>query len=427
MKKALIICYYWPPAGGPGVQRWLKFVKYLRDFEVEPVVYVPENPHYPIKDTSLEREIPADIEILKTPIFEPYGLAKLFSKESTQQISAGIIKPKTKQSFLQKLMLFIRGNLFIPDARMWWVKPSVNFLSDYLSKNTVDLIITTGPPHSLHLIGLALKNQTGLKWLADFRDPWTTIGYQKKLKLTKWTTKKHAHLEFEVLNSADHILVTSPTTQSDFQKTTDTPISCITNGFDTQYSPAVELNKAFTLAHIGSLLEDRNPLILWEILKELADELPHFFEDLKIELTGRIGASVVDFIRLNGLADNLLLPGYVNHKEAIQKQHSAQILLLIEIDSQETEAIIPGKLFEYLAARRPILAIGPKNSDIASILEKSEGGDYFNYQQKQELKQYIKLKYDLYRNMGIPSTSGNVAAYSRKNLTRDLAELIHSI
>ena len=427
MKKVLIICYYWPPAGGPGVQRWLKFVKYLRDFDIEPVVYVPENPHYPIEDSSLEKEIPNGIEIIKTPIFEPYGFAKLFSKESTRQISSGIIKPEGKQSFLQKLMLFVRGNLFIPDARKWWVKPSIKFLASYLDKNPVDIIITTGPPHSLHLIGLALKVQKDLSWLADFRDPWTTIGYQKKLKLTDWATKKHANLEFEVLNKADHILVTSPTTQSDFEKTTSTPISCITNGFDDEIVPETSLDTAFTLAHIGSLLEDRNPEILWEVLQELVTELPHFSKDLKIELTGRVGASVVDSIKEKGLETNLSLPGYVNHTEALQKQHSAQLLLLIEIDSQETEAIIPGKLFEYLASRRPILAIGPKHSDIASILKKSESGIYFNYQQKQGLKKHIKFNYELFKNTGISSTSGNVDTYSRKNLTRDLARLIHSI
>jgi len=427
VKKALIICYYWPPAGGPGVQRWLKFVKYLRDFNVEPVVYAPENPHYPLQDSSLENEIPKGIEIIKKPILEPYGLAKLFSKESTRQISSGIIKSNTKQSFLQKLMLFVRGNLFVPDARKWWVKPSVNYLSSYLKKNPVDIIITTGPPHSLHLIGLGLKKQTNLPWLADFRDPWTTIGYQKKLKLTNWAIKKHANLEFEVLTKADHILVTSPTTQSDFEKTTSTPIRCITNGFDDEDMPKTRLDTAFTLAHIGSLLEDRNPKILWDVLQELVTELPEFSKDLKIELTGRVGASVIDSIKERDLGDNLSLPGYIGHSEALQKQHSAQLLLLIEIDSQETEAIIPGKLFEYLAARRPILAIGPKHSDIDSILEKSEGGVYFNYQQKQELKKLIKTKYERFKSIGIPSTIGNVDEYSRKNLTKDLAQLIYSI
>lgn len=223
MKKALIITYYWPPAGGPGVQRWLKFVKYLKDFDIEPIVYIPENPHYPITDNSLVDEIPEGIKILKHPIKEPYGLAKLFVKQKTQTISSGII-PKKKLSTIEKLMLYVRGNFFIPDGRVGWVKSSVKYLNDYLIENPVDVIITTGPPHSLHLIGKELKNQTQTPWIADFRDPWTTIGYHKELRLTKASQKKHKQLECEVLQSADCILVTSPTTKNEFEAITQKPV-----------------------------------------------------------------------------------------------------------------------------------------------------------------------------------------------------------
>ncbi len=247
MKKALIICYYWPPAGGPGVQRWLKFVKYLRDFDIEPVVYIPENPHFPIVDESLVAEIPTGITVIKQPIFEPYKMASAFSKSSTRQLSAGIIKSEKKQSILQKLMLFVRGNLFIPDARKFWIKPSVAFLDSYLKANPVDCIITTGPPHSLHLIGLKLSKRTGLPWLADFRDPWTEIGYQKKLKLTHFAQQKHQHFESKVLNTADHILATSYATQKLLQAKTSKPVSCITNGFDEEALQDVSLDQKVSL------------------------------------------------------------------------------------------------------------------------------------------------------------------------------------
>ena len=427
MKKALIICYYWPPAGGPGVQRWLKFVKYLREFEVEPVVYIPENPDYPILDESLVNEIPEDVTILKHPIWEPYKLAQFFSKKNTKQISSGIIKEESKQSLVQKLMLFIRGNLFIPDARKFWVKPSVTFLNSYLKDHPVDCIITTGPPHSLHLIGRDLKKLYNLPWIVDFRDPWTSIGYHKKLRLTKFAQRKHADLEFQILNEATQILVTSPTTKSDFEKTTNTPVTCITNGFDDEKVMQPELDPVFSLAHIGSLLEDRNPKVLWEILSELKTEIPTFGKDLKIELIGRVGESVKQTIIAEGLADNLTIPGYVTHQEALIKQRSAQILLLLEIDSIETQAIIPGKLFEYLAARRPILAIGPVNSDITSILEKADGGIYFTYHEKQRLKAFILTKYEEFKNGGISQTNGNLEQFTRKALTAKLAELIHTL
>ena len=202
-KKLLIITYYWPPAGGPGVQRWLKFVKYLPDFGVQPIVYIPENPTYPIIDNGLESEVSDKAVILKHKIVEPYGLASFFGKNKTKKISSGIIPNQKKQSFLEKTLLWVRGNIFIPDARFLWVKPSVKYLKKYIQENNIDTIVTSGPPHSLHLIGLQLKQELGVTWLADFRDPWTTIGYHKALKLSSYAETKHKALEKEVLTSAE--------------------------------------------------------------------------------------------------------------------------------------------------------------------------------------------------------------------------------
>ena len=220
MKKVLIVTYYFPPAGGPGVQRWLKFVKYLPDFQFEPIVYVPQNPTYPIVDEGLLAEVSDQLTLLKQPIWEPYGMASLFSKNKINNISAGIIPSNKKQSFIEKIALFVRGNLFIPDARMFWVNPSVKFLREYCQSNQIDTIITTGPPHSLHLIGLALQQQLSIKWVADFRDPWTTIGYHKALKLLPWAQRKHKRLEQQVLQAADAIIVTSATTKTEFESIT---------------------------------------------------------------------------------------------------------------------------------------------------------------------------------------------------------------
>jgi galactitol-specific phosphotransferase system IIB component len=306
MQKVLIITYYWPPAGGPGVQRWLKFMKYLRDFEVEPIVYVPENPHYHIIDKSFEAEIPSGITIVKQPIKEPYQLAGIFSKKESKTISSGIIKDEKQQGFLQKMMLWVRGNLFIPDARMLWVKPSVRFLSAYLKENTIETIITTGPPHSLHLIGKQLKENLKLNWIADFRDPWTKIGYHQKLKLTKASQQKHLRLEREVLETADHILTTSFTTKKDFSKITKKPISVITNGFDDDEVEEVVLAEKFRLSHIGSLLSERNPLELWRALQELIAEKEDFAKDLELVFAGKVSESVVSSIKEHHLGNYLI-------------------------------------------------------------------------------------------------------------------------
>ncbi len=409
------------------MQRWLKFVKYLRDFDIEPVVYVPQNPHYPIKDESLVAEIPEGIEVIKQPVFEPYALASAFSKKSTEQLSSGIIKAEEKQSVVQKLMLFVRGNLFIPDARKFWIKPSVRFLKNYLENNPVDCIITTGPPHSLHLIGLRLKTIIGLPWLADFRDPWTQIGYQKKLKLTRAAQRKHKQLEHQVLTGADHILVTSYATQKLFEKQTSKPVSCITNGFDEEQILDVNLDKSFSLSHIGSLLEDRNPKVLWEVLRELKEEFPNFETDLRINLAGKVSASVVDSIKAEGLEENLKLHGYISHREALKMQHRSPILILIEIDSEETQLIIPGKLFEYLAARRPVLAIGPPQSDVRKLLVDTDAGFYYEYTQKEKLKKTLKNWYRAYKESEITTAHTNLQAFTRKQLTAELAAILHRL
>ncbi|MCB0428063.1 MAG: glycosyltransferase, partial [Mangrovimonas sp.] len=232
LKKVLIVAYYWPPAGGPGVQRWLKFVKYLPDFGIEPIVFVPENASYPIVDESLNTEISSAATVIKFPIKEPYKLAGFLSK-SSKNISKGIIPDKKKQSLIQQMMLYIRGNFFIPDARIGWVKPSVSFLETYCSEHKIDTLITTGPPHSLHLIGLHLKEKLSLKWITDFRDPWTSIDYHKELKLSKASENKHKALEKQVLTTADQIVVTSESTRLEFEQITSKPIEVITNGYDT--------------------------------------------------------------------------------------------------------------------------------------------------------------------------------------------------
>lgn len=427
MKKVLIITYYWPPAGGPGVQRWLKFAKYLRNFDIEPIIYTPENPDYPIIDNSLLETIPAGITVIQKPIFEPYFFAKLFSKKQTSKISSGIIEDAKEQGLLQKAFLYIRGNYFIPDARKFWIKPSVKFLKTYLKENSIDTIITTGPPHSLHLIGLELKKSEAIKWIADFRDPWTEIGYHKKLKLSASAQAKHKHLEIAVLNNADQIITTSFKTREEFSNKTSKPITVITNGYDEEIIEKTQLDKKFTLAHIGSLLSERNPENLWNVLKELIDENQQFSHDLQLKLVGTVSETVVRSIKDHGLEPYLNLVGYVSHKEANALQRSAQVLLLIEINSEETKGIIPGKVFEYLAAKRPIIAIGPKDWDVNEIINQTSTGISFMYQDHQNLKDQILKYYKLFKQDSLEIASVDIEKYSRRNLTEDLANLIKDI
>ena len=423
MKKVLIITYYWPPAGGPGVQRWLKFVKYLRDFNVEPIVYIPENPHYPIEDATLIAEVPKDITIYSQPLFEPYGLAKVLSSKKTKRISSGIIQTKN-QSFFEKAMLWVRGNFFIPDARKYWIKPSVKYLSDIISKEGIERIITTGPPHSVHLIGRQLKKDKGVTWLADFRDPWTSIGYHKELKLTKSSEKKHKELEYAVLNEADRILVTSATTKLEFEQITEQPISVITNGYDSDYENDADLDHNFTISHIGSLLTGRNPKNLWKVLSQIAAENAVFRGDLQLEFMGVVSQDVMDSMYRYELGPYIKMRGYGSHAEAQRRQQRSQLLLMIEIDSEETKGIIPGKLFEYMVAKRPILAVGPKNWEAGKIIEQTVAGKVFDYDAEAELKKTILDWYNDFKKGTITSESIHIEKYSRKALTQELSKLL---
>jgi glycosyltransferase involved in cell wall biosynthesis len=423
-KKVLIITYYWPPAGGPGVQRWLKFVKYLPDFDIQPIVYIPENPTYPILDENLASEVSDQAIIIKKNILEPYQIASYFSKNKSKKLSAGIITNKKKQSFLERFLLTIRGNLFIPDARFLWVNPSVKFLEKYIVENKIDIIITSGPPHSLHLIGLKLKQKLAVKWLADFRDPWTKIGYHKELKLSNYAKKRHASLEKKVLLSADQIIVTSNTTKNDFQKMTKKPIEVITNGYDFEKIEKQILDTKFSLAHIGSFLSERNPMILWEVLSELIKEIPDFKNHLELNLIGITSQEVLQTIENFNLTSFVNNIGYVSHLKAIEHQKKSQILLLIEINSEATKSIIPGKIFEYMVSERPILAIGPQGSDFSEIIENTKTGIFVDYHQREKLKVTLISFYEDFLVGNLKTNSVEIEQYSRKNLTKKLAYLL---
>jgi glycosyltransferase involved in cell wall biosynthesis len=274
---------------------------------------------------------------------------------------------------------------------------------------------------------MQLKEKLDIKWVADFRDPWTTIHYHKSLRLTKASAKKHKDLERAVLTSADQITVTSPTTKKEFEAITKKPIAVITNGFEEQSFKEVKLDSKFSIAHIGSLLTERNPVVLWQVLKELKEENSAFANDFSLVLAGVISdevmASIVDY----GLQDQLDVKGYVSHDEALLLQRSSQILLLLEMDRPETKAIIPGKLFEYLQSKRPIIAIGPKDSDIEGILENTKSGDFFTPQHKIQLKGYILNCYEFYLNEQLHTAGASIAHFSRKNLTQKMATILKSL
>ncbi len=422
--KALIITYYWPPAGGSGVQRWLKFVKYLQDFDVEPVVYTVQDPKYALMDETLEKEIPKNITILKQPIWEPNNLLTLF-KSKQQKTSAGFLNPDP--SFLEKQLQYIRANNFIPDARKFWIKPSIKYLSEYLKNNKVDVIITTGPPHSLHLIGMELKRRFPIKWISDFRDPWTDIDYFHQLPLTEKAIQKHKELEKKVLQQSDVVIVIGKTMKEKFDKF-NRNIHVISNGFDGDIAASEkELDKKFSITHIGLMNADRNPKILWEVLSEMISEISEFAKDLEIKLIGEVAKEVKTHIADSKLEKMTQYINYVPHHKVMEYQRSTQVLLLAVNNVPSAKGIITGKIFEYLQANRPIVAIAPKNGDLAEIIDKTNAGFVVDFDDKENLKKTILDLYKKYKGGELKVDTNNIEQYQRKNLTSKLAEVIKNI
>ncbi|MFT5761967.1 MAG: hypothetical protein ACI8WA_001091 [Polaribacter sp.] len=418
--KVLIVTYYWPPSGGSGVQRWLKFVKYLQDFGIEPVVFTVDNPKYPILDTSLENEIPKNITILKQPIWEPNSVLSFFKKNDAQQ-SAGFLNPNP--TFFGKIVQYIRANYFIPDARKFWVKPSVDFLKKYLEEHRIDAVITSGPPHSLHLIGLELKKELNVKWISDFRDPWTEIDYFEQLPLTKSSIKIHQKLEKEVVEKSDAVLVIGKTMKERFDKFSNN-IHVVTNGFDNDSTfTSTELDEKFTITHVGLMNSDRNPISFWKAISEICKENTDFTSDYQVQFVGKIALEVRDSLEEYQIK-NILDIGYVSHQEVAIYQQKTHVLFLSVNNVKSAKGIITGKIFEYLQAKRPILAIGPINGDLADILNETNSGKIVNFDDVVNLKKEILQMYNSYKSGKLVSNITNIDQYHRRNLTQKLAEII---
>jgi len=426
-KKILIITYYWPPAGGPGVQRWLKFAKYLPEFDWKPIIYTPENPSYPLLDESLMKDVPDDLEIVRTKIWEPYQLAEKLNK-SNKKFKAGQFDVGNNQSWKSKLSIWVRGNFFIPDARVFWVNPSTKFLEQYLKINNIETIVTSGPPHSMHLIGLNLKKKfPNLKWIADFRDPWTEISYYKHLKLTNRSDKKHRQLESEVFKNADITLATSYTDAENFRKNGANAF-CITNGFDeTDASTSLSMTEKaskFTLSYIGVLEQLRNPENLWKALDNLVKNNSDFAENFNLKFVGRIDDKILEVIEKSSLKDHIQNLGYVSHDKAVDEMAKSSLLLITNFPNDSSKGIIPGKIFEYLATGKQIISFGPNEADVAKILDETKAGKHFGYNDFKKIEDFILEKFELWKNGNLLENTQNIEQFSRRNLTKQLVQIL---
>ncbi len=434
MKRVLIVSYYWPPGGGGGVMRWLKMSKYLsKNSDWNPLVFTPKNAGYLIKDSSLEKEVPEEIEVIRLPILEPnnflgsIGLSGLKNKVASGGISGG----SKKQNLKDRMIVWVRSNLFIPDPRFMWIKPAADRIIDLVNEKKISAIITTGPPHSMHLIGLHVKKRCQVKWIADFRDPWTFIDFFEDLKLTNWARKKHFRLEKKVIESADRLVTVSKSWGEEFFQLYGRKFEIITNGYDPEDFTSNSSNTTsdfFEITHIGSLSKDRNHPVFWQVLANICQSNSAFKEKLKVSLIGTITPELSSEIKELGLSDNVILIDHMPHGEVIKKIEASTLLLLLINNTSNQMGIIPGKLYEYLAATRPILCIGTKEGDTAAIIQETQSGEVIDFNDTATLEKVLLAYFSEYiTNNNIEYKGVNIEKYSRKELALKYAELLNSL
>ncbi len=413
------------------MQRWLKFVKYLVKEGWEPFVFTPENPSFTIEDNSLQKDVPDSVEVIRFPIWEPYQLffkfSSLLGNKTVQQadfISTG------KKTFFQKVSSWIRGNFFIPDARVFWVKPSVEYLLDFIARNQIEKIVTTGPPHSIHLIGLRLKElNPALSWIADFRDPWSEWDLLDTLSLTSLARKRHVVLEKKVLTTADRVITIAPFHVTRFEKLSGRKVDLITNGFDADDFKGNRYSRTnkFIIRHVGIVDELRDPRPVMMAIKELCVTDADFSDHILIEFIGKVNSSFKSFIGEDDQLSKITrFIDQIPHAQLLQLYGTTDLQLLVLAHTSIATGNLPGKFFEYLASGRPILGIGPESGDAAQILKQTQAGIIKERTDITGIKSELSNYYQHWKKEEV-MTTGNIHLYSRQHLTQKLITLLETV
>ncbi|UYZ64513.1 glycosyltransferase family 4 protein [Hymenobacter weizhouensis] len=427
--RLLVITYYWPPSGGAGVQRSLKFVKHLPALGVEPTVLTvdPARGAYPVLDYSLEADVPPGVRVLRTDTFEPFDS---YRKLTGKAVPYGGFANESKTSLAQRLFKFVRGNVFIPDARRGWNRYVLRAVAELLAAGEqFDAVLTSSPPHSTQLIGRELKRRYGLRWLADLRDPWTDIYYYPELQHTPPARWLDARYERQVLLEADEVLVTSPNTKrlllgKSPQLLAD-KFHVLPNGYDEDdfRTPSTPPTDALLITHTGTITETYH---IEQLLAALAEcQRRHPDVPLRLRFVGKVSAGVQQQVEQAGLAAQTEFVPFVPHDESVRYLLRSTVLLMAIPDVENNFGILPGKVFEYLAANKPVLCVGPVGSDADTLLEECGAGralPYDGYAAMLEQLETLVAQWRISPNLDLPALSH--ARYSRRALTERLVELI---
>ncbi len=432
-KKVIIFTYYWPPAGGVAVQRFLKFSKFLPEFGWEPIIITVDNGSYPYLDESLVKEISPSLRVYRTKTFEPFEFYNLLRGKKGKSLPVVSVGSHNKKSFFQTISEYVRANFFIPDARKGWVSYAVKQAEEILKNEKVDAIITTGPPHSAHLIGLQLKEKFGIKWLADFRDPWTGIFYNNFLPRTEATKQKDKGLETKVLQTADMVTVISPGMKKEFESRVN-KIEVVSNGYDEEDFTKSEVRgrkseEKFTIRYVGNLMSSQNLEVLWKCISELGASDIGLRTSAKLEFIGRVDDAVKKSISENGLDSIVSYLDFVDHRKSIQLMQEASMLLFAIPDVKDNEVILTGKLFEYLASTSEMISFGPVHGNAAEILHTTGRKKMIDYNNAEEAQKQLvsALNYFEQTKTVFKYSDTKHQIYSRRNQTSILARHLDAL
>jgi len=426
LKTVLVVTYYWPPAGGPGVQRVLKFCRYLPQFGWRPLVLTVADGEYPAIDESLAENIAPDLAVYKTASLEPFSLYRRFiGKKKDEKITTFVLTEDSQGDLKRRLAAFIRGNLFIPDGRIGWKPFAVNQGLQIIRRHKPDVIFSTAPPMSTHLIAKTLAHKCSIPWVADFRDPWTDVFYYHNLRRTRCAQRLDHRLEVSVLRSADAVVTVSSTIQKLFQEKAENRYFVIANGFDSDDFSGVTPLPADGLRHIvhaGHLAVNQNPSAFWIALSRMTQDKA--FSNVCIDFYGSIHSKVEQTLKDCGLMPKCRFFGYRPHHELVSAMKRADLLFFIVPDTSYAKGIPTSKLFDYLGAGKPILGVGPTDGDAAEILRQTNAGMMVEAGNEAGLLEAILKCFK--GSYGSPSSS-RISSFSRQSLTGNLAELFNNI
>ena len=378
MKKLLFITYFWPPSGKATLHWPLSIIKYLPASGWQPEVLTVENESFTQKDESLLKEVDPRLKVYKSRALEPFNIYRRFTgKEKDEQLVASETISTENKSLSHKLSIWIRMNIFVPDARIGWYLSAVKKGKEILTEGEFSAIVTIGPPHSTHLIGMKLSKESSIPHIPVLIDPWVDIIYYRNFKRTSPTLALDNHLEKSVMMNASSVVFVTKTTMDDYRKkypSIKDKSNVLYWGYNEDDFEGVEPesnNKNFKLLiHAGNIFDYQNPPRLWERLKEMTS-----IEDIRIKFIGTVSPVIKNEIEKTGLTQKTDFAGFLPYKEMLSNLMKADYLLVCATEKRH----VPGKLFEYLRTGKPILAFGDDNEEVKNILEKTNSGMIFRY------------------------------------------------